>query len=87
MPLKRWSQSRGDGGVVELGFEPMGATRGSLDEGLAGFMRQWLGCSLQLPQHQHFCWGLTQARLTPSACGFHAHLKTYRPTLVTALCS
>jgi hypothetical protein len=41
-------------------------------------------CSLQLPQHQHFCWGLTQATLKTSACGFHAHLKTYRPSLDTA---
>lgn len=41
-------------------------------------------CSLQLPQHQHFCWGLTQATLKTSACGFHAHPKTYRPSLVTA---
>jgi hypothetical protein len=27
----------------------------------------------QLLQHQHFCWGLTQATLKTSACGFHAH--------------
>jgi len=26
-----------------------------------------------LLQHQHFCWGLTQATLKTSACGFHAH--------------
>jgi len=41
-------------------------------------------CGLQLLQHQHSCWGLTQATLKTSACGFHAHLKTYRPTLDTA---
>jgi hypothetical protein len=27
----------------------------------------------QLLQPQHFCWGLTQATLKTSACGFHAH--------------
>jgi hypothetical protein len=27
----------------------------------------------QLLQQQHFCWGLTQATLNTSACGFHAH--------------
>jgi hypothetical protein len=41
-------------------------------------------CSLQLLQHQHFCWGLIQATLKTSACGFHAHPKTHRPTLDTA---
>jgi hypothetical protein len=53
-------------------------------EGLGRFVRQSPSCSLQLPQHQHFCWGLTQATLKTSACGFHAHPKTYRPTLDTA---